>query len=266
MSTPAAPRPASASVPDADRSHVGVPASTPAAAGPSIVGAAVVPVAPQDAVTVPAGPRTELIDGHLRITPAQRERALATLRDAAADERLRFEELEARTAVVLAARTRAELAGPLYDLVPTAELPGATAEASLGEGPGMSWDHPLVLRGHTWWRTERFEGAWEVPPFLEVNASKGPVLLDFQRATILTPVIDIVINATWLGAVTLIVPEGWGVDMTQAMGGANVSVASEIDTRPAPGMPLLLIRGQVGGGITARYPKPRDLRRAESVA
>lgn len=211
-------------------------------------------------------PRADLPDGHLRITPAQRERALAMLRDAAADERIRFEELEARTSVVLGAQTRADLAGPLHDLVPTADLPGVTAEAVLGEGAGMSWDYPLILRAHHWWRTEIIAGDWEVPPFLEVNARKGAMLLDFQRARVLTPVIDLVVNASWLGSVTLVVPEGWGADLTQAQGSQGVGVASEADTRPAPGMPRLLIRGQVGAGVVVRHPKPRDRRRAESLA
>ena len=130
------------------------------------------------------------------------------------------------------------------------------------KGPGMSWDHPLVLRGHTWWRTERFEGAWEVPPFLEVNASKGPVLLDFQRATILTPVIDIVINATWLGAVTLIVPEGWGVDTegVKVDNGQTAGLNSSVRTRPERGMPRLILRGNFAGSVVVRHPRWADRR------
>ncbi|QIK73361.1 DUF1707 domain-containing protein [Propioniciclava coleopterorum] len=162
-----------------------------------------------------------LPDGHLRVTPAQREHALARLREAAADQRIRFEELEARTASVLEAVTRDDLAAPLYDLVPTADLPGATGEVALGDGPGLTWERPLVLRAEHWWRTVKIAGAWEVPPFLEVNASRGPILLDFQRAVALAPVIDVVVNASWLGSVTIVVPRGWGVDATQATGAST---------------------------------------------
>lgn len=124
-----------------------------------------------------------LPDGHVRITPAQRDRALAALRDAAADERLRFEELEARSDAVLRASTRDDLASVLYDL-----LPGAALEATVSDllpvssAPGMSWDTPLLFEGEHWWKTRQIRGEWDVPPFIEVVASQGSVLLDFLQA------------------------------------------------------------------------------------
>ena len=133
-------------------------------------------------------------NGHLRVGTAQREQALEVLRNAAADERISFDELEGRVPRALHATTRDDLAAVLADLLPTERVEEIVGgEPPLGEGPGYSWEDPLILESERW--TElAVVGPWVVPPFLEVNASKGPVLLDFQRAGMLTPVIDIVVN------------------------------------------------------------------------
>ena len=206
-------------------------------------------------------------DGQLRITPAQRERALAALRDAVADERLRFEELEQRTPRVLASQTRADLADVLFDLVPGADLAQVVGDAlPVGDGPGMRWETPLLIEGDSWWRTHVVQGTWQVPPFLEVIASRGSVRLDFQKAEPLASVIDLVITSSWLGSVTLVVPKGWGVDVTSFSIAQNVTVTSGVPSRPAPGMPRLVVHGLVAGGFTARYPKASEEARAQSLA
>ena len=55
---------------------------------------------------------------HLRVGTSQRERALAEIRNAAADERITFDELEGRVPRALGAVTRADLASVLEDLLP----------------------------------------------------------------------------------------------------------------------------------------------------
>ena len=58
----------------------------------------------------------------LRIGHAERDQAVATLRDAAADGRLTLDELDVRIGVAMAARTAADLRPVLADLLPPAEL------------------------------------------------------------------------------------------------------------------------------------------------
>lgn len=202
-----------------------------------------------------------LPDGHVRITPAQRDRALAALRDAAADERLRFEELEARSDAVLRASTRDDLASVLYDL-----LPGAALEATVSDllpvssAPGMSWDTPLLFEGEHWWKTRQIRGEWDVPPFIEVVASQGSVLLDFLQARPLSPVIDMTLTSSWLGGLTLVVPRGWGVDVTSFPSAMSL-VSTAIPTRPQAGLPRIVVRGSAGASFNARYATTRELRR-----
>lgn len=56
-------------------------------------------------------------DGHVRVGTVHRERALTELRNAAADDRITFDELDARVARALQAQTRDDLAGVLGDLL-----------------------------------------------------------------------------------------------------------------------------------------------------
>lgn len=58
-------------------------------------------------------------NGHLRVSALQRDNAIAALRDAAADGRLTFAELEERVPKALAATLREELIAVLRDLVPS---------------------------------------------------------------------------------------------------------------------------------------------------
>ncbi|NHB85291.1 DUF1707 domain-containing protein [Tessaracoccus sp. HDW20] len=61
-------------------------------------------------------------DDQLRITSAQRERAVELVRLAAADGRLEFDEMNQRVGIGLEARTQGELRRIVGDLVPSAEL------------------------------------------------------------------------------------------------------------------------------------------------
>lgn len=152
-------------------------------------------------------------EAHLRVGTAQREAALEVLRNAAADERITFEELEARVPRALHAITRGDLIAVLDDLLPAAEVDHVVGgELPQGSGAGYSWDDPLVLEVDGW--TELYVAhAWEVPPFLEVHASIGGVRLDFSEAIPRAKVIDLVIICVNWGRTHLIVPEGWGVDI-----------------------------------------------------
>lgn len=65
------------------------------------------------------------------------------------------------------------------------------------------------------------------------------------------------------GRVTLVVPQGWGVDTQQIRtSGTNGYIWSYVSTRPTGGNPRIVMRGQTNNWIRVRHPKPRDLRRA----
>lgn len=105
----------------------------------------------------------------------QREQALEVLRNAAAEERLTFEELEGRVPRALHATTRDDLTAVLTDLLSAERIEEIVGgEPPLGEGPGYSGEDPLVLESERWSELA-VVGPWAVPPFLEVQTSIGGV-------------------------------------------------------------------------------------------
>lgn len=203
-------------------------------------------------------------DRGLRITTDQRENAVALVREAAADGRLDFDELDQRVGTALRALTREDLASVLSDLVPAANLGAALSlETSravpMNAGPGYRWEEPLMIMG-TWRRRTIRRGVWEVPPFMEINAdTAASVRLDMTHATSRAAVIDLVVTSAG-GSITLVVPEGWGVDIQGVQSdGMGASVTSRVPTRPGRGVPRIVVRGRTTGSLSVRHPKRREL-------
>lgn len=200
-------------------------------------------------------------DGHLRVTTGQRENSVAVLREAAADGRLDFDELDQRVGTALHARTRGDLAAVLMDLVPSAQM-DTTLEtvAPLGEGPGFRWEEPLVIDGN-WLRNTVLQGKWEVPPFLEVNTGMGYVKLDMTHATCRSRVIDLMITSS-SGTITLVIPQGWCVDTTEVQtNGMSGTISSRVPTRSPLDAPRIVVRGRTAGSLKVRHPTGRELAR-----
>lgn len=200
----------------------------------------------------------------LRVGTVQRERTLEVLRNAAADERLSFDELEGRVPRALGAVTRADLVAVLDDLLEPAgiaEIVGG--EPAADEGPGYSWDDPLVLEPASSWQELFIGGPWRVPPFLEVHASVGGVRIDFSQATAASRIIDLLLQVNYWGTTTIIVPEGWGVDTTAYQVEVSSVETLGVRTRPTKGHPRVIVRGRTAGALKVRHPKPRDLRITE---
>ena len=204
----------------------------------------------------------------LRIGHAERDRAVEILQDACADGRLRLDELDARVEGALAARTASELRPFLADLAPGSKLdevlsPGTLVPSASGlpaGQPGSSWQNPLVLTA-TMGDIKRF-GAWEIPPFLEVHAIAGTIKLNCMEARPLAQVIDIQVRSG-AGDVVVVVPAGWGVDVTY-IATALGDVKTGVPTRPDPGFPQIVLRGQLGmGDIKVRHPNAFDDWQAE---
>lgn len=206
---------------------------------------------------------TEAPDGGLRIGHAERDAAVAQLRDAAAEGRLTLEELDGRIETALEARTRGELRRLLADLLPGQQLEAAINPSALlptATEPGWSWQDPLVLTAK--WDDVFRGGPWVVPPFLELNPVAGNVKLDFVDARAATPIIDVnVVGGA--GDAILIVPEGWGAEVSRIDKGLG-SLKSTVERRPAGNLPQIVVRGRISlGSIRVRYPNWWDTKRRE---
>ncbi len=114
--------------------------------------------------------------GILRASHADRDRVVEALRIAAGDGRLSAQELDERLELALTARTYAELTALTTDL--PAE-PGAREEAK-------ELARIQVGSGHA-----KRDGSWVVPRRMEVRVTSGHVLLDFTRAVITAPVLEL---------------------------------------------------------------------------
>jgi hypothetical protein len=206
--------------------------------------------------------------GSLRVGHEEREQVVLALRQQYAEGRLRPDELQERMSMARAARTFADLdalAADLPILPPSSELtrgPSAVPPAP-GAPVGTSPDHRLTLTAGMSSHVRR--GIWTVPAYLRLNAGLGTVKLDFQHAICPHPVVDIAVLGG-LGAVVLVVPEGWGAN-TDRVGKGMGSVSNRVDEVPQPGHPLLVLHGSsAAGSVRVRYPGWGDRRAARRAA
>lgn len=200
---------------------------------------------------------------HLRVGTTQRELALEAIRNSAADERITFDELEGRVPRALGAVTRADLVAVLEDLLPAAEVDAIIgSDLPLGEGPGYTWDDPLVIEG-TGWRELKVAGPWVVPPFLEVHSSIGGVWLDFSQAVPRSTVIDLVLVVNDWGTTKITVPEGWGVDTIGTQAEVGYIETRGVRTRARHGLPRIIVRGQTSGQVKVKVTDERARRKAQ---
>ncbi len=197
--------------------------------------------------------------GSIRIGHAERDQAVETLREAAADGRLTLAELDGRIEAALEAKTRDDLRPLLADLLPPSELetavnPSVAAAVRSGE-PGWTWQEPLVFLAR--WDDVVRAGPWEVPPFMELHPVAANVKLNFVDARVSAEVIDVVVQGG-AGDAVFIVPDGWGVDMSRVTKGMG-TVKSSVVPRPSGRNPLLVVRGKGSlGDIKARHPNRFD--------
>jgi hypothetical protein len=125
----------------------------------------------------------------LRASHADRDRVVETLRVAAGDGRLSAEELDERLELALNARTYAELTALTTDLPATAGAGLAPVAAGHALAPVEQPKDLMQVQvgsGHA-----KREGRWVVPRRMEVRVTSGHVLLDFTRAVITVPVLEL---------------------------------------------------------------------------
>ena len=184
-----------------------------------------------------------------RASDADRDQAVARLREAAAEGRLSFEELAACVERVYEAQTQSELE-PLTKDVPAAAPPPLRPAKGLILG---------ILGGG-----DR-SGRWRVPPRLTVVNVMGGADLDLREAVLEAPEIEITVWSL-MGGSDITVPEGVHVEFEDfaLLGGNDLKVPG----RPLPpGAPTVRVRAySLLGGTDVRTKGPRRRRLPEPPA
>lgn len=211
----------------------------------------------------------------IRIGHAEREAVIEQLRVAAGEGRLTVEELTERMERAAAAKTFADLDPLVEDLPvvpPSSALggaPGTVVRAAsgavipTGDGPGWDPADPLVVRAS--WEDERRRGRWMVPPFIRVETPGSTVELNFLEVDSFPQRIQVELRGA-MGACVLVVPDGWGADVSRVEGSWGTR-KSLVDEAPRDGLPLITVHGSLGmSSLTVRYANWFDRRRIEKRA
>jgi Domain of unknown function (DUF1707) len=200
---------------------------------------------------VPADPR------QLRAADADRERAAEILRQAAAEGRITFDELDERVNQAYAAKTFADLEALTSDLPGprvSASAPAVTRyqRAQVPAGTPVSAVSVAVMSG------AKRAGPWLVPAAYTAVAIMGGVELDLRYARFTAQ--EVTIRAFCLmGGVSITVPEDMAVDVSGIgfMGGFDHHASGP----GAPGAPQLRVVGfaMMGGVEVKRRPARAEL-------
>jgi hypothetical protein len=198
----------------------------------------------------------------LRASHEDRDRVVDQLRVAAGDGRLTAEELDERVGLALSARTYADLVPLTADLPPSA-LPAVPASTALGSyaagaSAAVAPQAPKDLMriqcgsGHA-----RRDGQWLVPRRMEVKVTSGHVLLDFTKAVITEPVLELDVEVR-SGHLQIITRPGIAVDADEvAVRSGHVHVRSPFSER----IPVQL-RVDVSGSVRSGHINARPPRRS----
>lgn len=182
--------------------------------------------------------------GGLRASHDDRDAVVEQLRDAAAEGRIDFDELESRLELALTAKTHAELDGLTIDLprpVPAESQP------------------PLVLKGGMH-GASRGPGHWEVPGHVVARGGMGGVKLDFTRTQCRLPEIALEAYGEMAG-VTIVIPAAWTAD-TSGMDPGVGGLKDKTTPDRTPGSPLIRLTGAGGmAGVTIRHPNRWEQRK-----
>jgi hypothetical protein len=182
----------------------------------------------------------------LRASHEDRDRVVDLLRVAAGDGRLTSDELDERLDKALTARTFGELAALTRDLPPVGGLAaGAPIPAPKDE-----------IRIECGSASTKRDGRWVVPRRITVRLNSGTVTLDFTRAVIVVPSLEIDANVR-SGTLKLVTKPGISVDADDVSirsGKVKVRTPWDADT---PAILRIQVSGSVSsGGITAGPPRP----------
>jgi DUF1707 SHOCT-like domain len=173
----------------------------------------------------------------LLASDADRDIALALLREASVDGRLTLDDLAERAEMVHRARTRDDVAAATAGLASALPAPDEGAEV-----------HRAILSSLV------REGRWRLAPRNRFSTILGIVRLDLREAVLPGPVVEIEARAV-LGSIDLLVSEGVQVHVT---GGAPLSSQDlRVDGTPREGAPLIRIHYSGALGSLAVRSRPR---------
>jgi hypothetical protein len=173
----------------------------------------------------------------LLASDADRDIALALLREASVDGRLTLEDLAERAEMVHAARTRDDVAAATAGLAPA--LPTPTSAIERQRAVLSSIDR---------------RGRWRLAPRNRFSAFLGSITLDMREAVLPGPEIEIEARAV-LGSIVVVVPEGVHVELR---GGAPLSSENMlVEGTPPEGAPVIRIRHSGALGSVEIRSRPR---------
>jgi hypothetical protein len=190
------------------------------------------------------GGRSEPDASLMRVSHADRDRMVEILRDAAADGRLDTDELEERVERALTARTFADLE-PLTEGLPVA-APAPPAVPAPAEVSPAADD---VVRWHVAGQRLRREGAWTVPPVIELGMMGGSARLDYTVAQLPEGGRSTLRISTAGGRLRLTVPPGVAVDLSGlAATGGRIRDHASRHAVPGTVTHVITVTGTMFGG------------------
>lgn len=197
---------------------------------------------------LPPGGGGELARTGLRASHADRDRVVELLRVAAGDGRLTADELDERLEKALTARTYGELA------VLTTDLP-----AGPGHAVAAQQEPKDLVRVDCRSGTTKREGSWVVPQRMEVRVRSGTVTLDFTKAVIGLPVLQLDADVH-SGSLVIVTRPGVEVDADDVAVRSGVIKAGSPWRPDVPVTLQIQVTGTVGSGVIKAVP-PRQPRR-----
>lgn len=200
---------------------------------------------------------------NLRVSDDERSHVLGLLEKATGRGLIDLDEYQRRSAVVIRARTRAELNGTVVDL-PGLLLAGRSVDAAVAAAtgspralPGFSGaptrDSAPVLQ-LTGWGSRSFKGRWLVPATIVIGGFGAGTTLDFSQAMLTSTTVTVEFRSNFGGTAQLFLPRGASVriDGLSMRGG---SINNQIAPGGAGVLDLLLTGVKKGGAVNIRYPR-----------
>lgn len=186
-----------------------------------------------------------------RISDQEREQVAQVLRDAAAEGRINFDELDERLAATLAAKTYTDLVPVVTDL-PAVSAGNLPSPLSRGLANAPAYDSSFASMS-----TTRRQGRWRPGSHHKALAVMGGVVLDLREALLTSP--EVIIQAsTFMGSVDVIVDQHTSVVCDgHAFMGDYSEKRSRIPSDPPPGSPVVRVQGRALMGRVTVKRKPR---------
>jgi hypothetical protein len=188
-----------------------------------------------------------------------RERAIARLSDAFAQDLIDVEEFERRLAIAHRAEVVADIEALVADVMPPAEAPPAAAPLAVATpgATGLSgeWEGPTLAA--IFGGVER-RGRWTVPPRLRAVVVFGGAVLDLREASLSPGVTEIDVRVV-MGGVQIIVPAWLAVEVSGSAVMGGFAHLDRVPLHPDPDRPVLRVHGlAILGGVAVETRLPGE--------